>query len=306
MSRPAYKPGDNLSLFTAADDPALVSTQFWVQLLRYRPILLLGSLWLGLICVAAVAYSRLMFAGVPPSALDSAPPAATQSRSSDRQSRSGLSSVAPVTPRATDQVETAGSDGTAEMDGTAGAEAVAAVPTEVTNGGFPAWSLGAVVGLCALGCFLMQRRFTAPARPRKKRANEPTQTLPRGLKTATVKRPSKLSRARVQAAKKPAEPKRLAPFSPGRDQIVVPNRSPLPPSLELTANRSAGPKLAPISAQVMGQSSPAPALAQEQSAPASPEVTVVSPQESVALDWPEGSLAHSLDIRQRRSLSSFM
>ncbi|MBD0335324.1 MAG: hypothetical protein ICV62_07540 [Cyanobacteria bacterium Co-bin13] len=300
MSRPAYKPGDNLSLFTAAEDPALVSTQFWVQLLRYRPIFLLGSLWLGLICVAAVAYSRLMFAGAPPSTLDANSPVATESRSANRQPRAASSPAAPPTStRTTGSVAPTVAEETAEMDRP---DAAAAEPAEVISEGFPAWSLGSVVGLCALGCFLMQRRLAAPAQPRL-RPGEPDPKLPKGLKRAAGKRPGRPSRTRHQAAAKSAEPKRLAPFSPERDQIVVPNRPPLSRSLGPAVNRDAGPK--PSAASQSRPLAPAANLVQQSEAPL-PEVTVVAPQESMALDWPEGSLAHSLDIRQRRSLSSFM
>lgn len=87
MNRPASQPrADHSSLFAAAEPP-VVSPRFWVQLLRYRPIILLGSLWLGLICVAAVAYSRLLFTGPPPAPLSIDPAPSANSQPLQRQPR---------------------------------------------------------------------------------------------------------------------------------------------------------------------------------------------------------------------------
>ena len=289
MNRPAYKSGDDLSLFTAAAEPTPISTQFWVQLLRYRPILLLGSLWLGLVCAAAVAYSRLMFAGDPPSTLTSSAPVVTENRSSRGQSRSAAGREPSLAvPNAPDP-----------SDFTEPDEFVYAVPTDARNLGVSPWSMVTVVGLSALGCFLLQRRLMAPPRPRKTRPSE-SPTLAKKARPAPSKAAARPSQPRPEAT----TPKRLQPFSPERDQLVVARRAPLSPMPPTIGSRAGAPTA--IAASQPPQPPQSGASPAQQNAPATPKVTVVSPQESVPLDWPEGSLAHSLDIRQRRSLSSFM
>ncbi len=47
--------------FSQAQDPAVTSGLFWARLLTYRPLFLLGGLWLTLVCVSAIAYHGLMF-----------------------------------------------------------------------------------------------------------------------------------------------------------------------------------------------------------------------------------------------------
>lgn len=55
-----------------------------------------------------------------------------------------------------------------------------------------------------------------------------------------------------------------------------------------------------------GGGAPADAAAVAAPAPSRPAISVVPDDEVHALDWPEGSLAHQLDLRQQTSLSSLL
>ncbi|MGB5973576.1 MAG: hypothetical protein WBG38_09655, partial [Nodosilinea sp.] len=37
--------------FSGAQDPSLASGLFWTRLLTYRPLFMLGGLWLALVCI---------------------------------------------------------------------------------------------------------------------------------------------------------------------------------------------------------------------------------------------------------------
>ncbi|MGB3201027.1 MAG: hypothetical protein WBA99_08990, partial [Nodosilinea sp.] len=47
--------------FSEVNEPTLISGVFWTRLLTYRPLFLLGGLWLALVFVSAIAYHGLMF-----------------------------------------------------------------------------------------------------------------------------------------------------------------------------------------------------------------------------------------------------
>ncbi|MFM7471951.1 MAG: hypothetical protein ACKO5P_10640 [Nodosilinea sp.] len=122
----------------------------------------------------------------------------------------------------------------------------------------PGWLL-CFIGLCALGCFAISQQVQKPRRRRL------------------------YARGGGPRPRSPA-PKRLSPYSPQRDRVIVPQAvSDVPP-------------LSPPDRQ---QNSPPPIVDSLSTA-----TTVVSDREDLPLDWPETSLAHSLDLRQRRSLSS--
>lgn len=133
--------------------------------------------------------------------------------------------------------------------------------------------LVSLVGLCGLGCWLITLRCQAA--PRRSRRTAP------------------LSRKRAPAtptASKRSSPKRLASYRPDRDDVVV------APSLA-TAPSLAAPQLP----QPESGSEARPEPGQPPLAP-----DLVPDQDVLRLDWPEASLAHSLDLRQRRSLSSLL
>lgn len=262
--------------FSEAQDPTLTSGLFWARLLTYRPLFLLGGLWLALVCVSAIAYHGLMFnEPIEEVAYTEAP-----------------LTVAEALPQSLP----------------AAADTADAAPADVAASGPVAlWALVSLVGLCGFGCFVVTQQIRASARPTKRKKPRP--------------------RPVVKAPVLPPQPKRLAPYSPQRDGVVVPGRriveapapklsapgSPVQPQpgvaprpLAPAANRlaadrlQAGPRAMPRPERRL-----APPHRPVASLP-SHNPAVVPDEADLALDWPEGSVAHALDVRQRRSLSSFM
>ncbi len=214
--------------------------RFWLNVAAYRPLLVLGALWLVLLAIAAGAYSRLIYAEdqapqvAPPA--QTSPPALADRTPADRTP----ADRAPVAPPRAESPQALSEE------------------TPVPSGqAVPAWSLAALVGTCALGCWVISRQ--AQAAPR----------YPQAARRAATPPP-------VTPSSPPRSPQRLAPYRP--DQ--------------------------PLTAPLTG-ANPAPAVAAP-SPPEAPTVAIVPEDTAHALDWPEGSLAHSLDVRQRRSLSSLL
>jgi hypothetical protein len=123
--------------------------------------------------------------------------------------------------------------------------------------------LVSLVGLCGLGCWLIARQSRVASH--------------RSRSTVTPRPRAAIPPARPSI--KRSTPKRLTPYRPEQDAMVV-------------ALHPTDPQLPPES-----QPDPSPA-------PLAPEV--VPDQDALPLDWQEASLAHSLDLRQRRSLSSLI
>jgi hypothetical protein len=266
-----HSPDENpRRLFSEVYDPSVLSGQFWAKLFRYRPLFLLGVFWLTLICIAAVAYSRLMFSGVPvndpvPSP-NSAPPVVIRP-----VPREG---VAPATTPSASSISRSGTDGQPEDSQLDRIAADSKFPWRAVA------ELASLVGLCALGSGLIAHQAKRPARPQKRRKMVPK---------AVAKRPPA-----------PSRPKRLSPYSPDRDQVVVPGAQ-LPPEPPLAPPPSA---VAAAASQPSPRQPASTALASQSFEPHATDV--VPDHEAHPLDWSDDSIAHTLDLRQRRSLSSFM
>lgn len=162
--------------------------------------------------------------------------------------------------------------------------------------GLALWGLLSLVGLCAFGSFVLTQQIKASARPAKRKKARP--------------RPV----AKAPAPLQPPHPKRLAPYSPQRDGVVAPGAriveapmveppvSPAPP-----AGRPGNPTVAKfrVVSKLSPGRSPQASVPSAASVPTSASA-VVPPEADLPLDWAEGSVAHALDLRQRRSLSSLM
>ncbi len=306
--------------FPATDSPLLAEAQasalaprlLWVQVLTYRPLFLLGSLWLALVCASAVAYHHLMF---------TEPPAGTEPALSKAEV------VPSQTPTALADVD---ADASLRGQALAPADEAPASPPSPSNLG-PAvtlWGLMSLVGLCALGCFVISQQAKATPRPSQ---------LP--------KRRLKKRRASLPVVIKPTGPKRLAPYQPQRDGVIV-QGGPLlkavdetqghlqpatlvdtqgqAPAAKLTAQvsyipyKGGVPSVSRPPASRLGdndrsqsQPTPSPRLRPRQELVALPALTpyqpaVVPEAEVHPLDWSEASIAHTLDLRQRHSLSSWL
>lgn len=295
-------------LFSEAKEPSVLSGKFWAKLFRYRPLVLLGVFWLTLICISAVAYSRLMFSGVPVNSSAGVPAPIQQSspppviRPAPR-SASGIDLASP--PALENSALEHRPDETED----------AATAEPQSTGSF--WQrvgeLASLVGLCALGSFLISQQAKRPPRPAKK-------------KTKKVKGGAKAARPPKPGSKPSPRPKRLAPYAPERDSVIVPGAMTIsePPSTldsngEAAGTPPASPKMpwvqsqnpGPINAGAphRGEPHPQPAMNANPMVPTPTEShnpDIVPDHEDHPLDWSEESIAHSLDLRHRRSLSSFM
>lgn len=273
-------------LFSAAEGPGTKPIRFWAEFFRYRPLIILGGVWLLLICVTAFAYSRLMFAGDTPVTRNTPDRIIPSARPQDD---------IPFTPSSPATTPSFTSDSSQDALRTPGedlAESAPVYPQESTDT-VPFWSLGLLVGGCALGCWWLHRWAIVPPKPPQSTRNP----LPPRDRLARSARPAPDASPRL---------KRIKPYSSVRDRQVV---SP-PVAPQSQSPRPSRP--APRDGGLPGPSGmPKPPVAPTFSAklkPVSPEtdVTVMPEDEPLPLDWPEGSLAHTLDIRQRRSLSSFL
>lgn len=248
--------------FSGARDPAVTSGLFWARLLTYRPLFLLGGLWLTLVCVSAIAYHGLMF-------------------------NEPVADAAPETPL---------SVMAAPSDNLSPAPEIATGEETAPRSGLALWGLLSLVGLCAFGSFVLTQQIKASARPAKRKKVRP--------------RPVAKAPAPVQ----PPHPRRLAPYSPQRDGVVAPGAriveapmveppvSPAPPS---------GNPGTPAVTKFRVVSKPPPGRSPQPSVPSAAPIptatsAVVPSEADLPLDWAEGSVAHALDMRQRRSLSSLM
>jgi hypothetical protein len=274
-------------LFSEAEDPSVLSGQFWTQLFRYRPLLLLGVFWLTLICISAVAYSRLMFSGVPVNSTASVP-----------IQRSSPPPVIRPAPRDVNGSETPFTEpNPIETPQLISGEALTSTAADSSPAKSPgrgvSWKilaeLGILVGLCALGSFIITQQAKRPPRPKAKKKK-------RKVAPKAVRKPHSPTKAASQ-------PKRLAPFAPERDSVVVPGAT--------TANRNTATNPPPsflktpdISKTHHPSESQHPPETHQP--PESHNPDIVPDHEDHPLDWSEESIAHSLDLRHRRSLSSFM
>lgn len=265
----------------------MTSGLFWARLLTYRPLFLLGGLWFTLVCVSAIAYHGLMF-----------------NEPVDNAASPDTAAQAPLT------IADSGSLNSGSLDSGSldAGNLEAAAPATEGSGTVILWGLFSLVGLCGFGCFVLTQQIKASARPKPKKAPP---------------RPS----AKAIPPRRPPGPKRLTPYSPQRDGVLMPGvmvvEAPGPDPSRLPSPISPPPISPPQPMQPPTRSpqisSPAaftePSLGTVQpprqgavSAPAPQPrpATLVPATADLPLDWSEGSVAHALDVRQRRSLSSFM
>lgn len=290
-------------LFSASRAFSPISPRFWLMLVARRPLVLLGTLWLVIVCLSAFAYHRLM-------TNNSAETSNPITRSLPEVRRDPGSSTAPRRrPPTADPMPPSGE-----------------LSTQVTL-----WGLASLVGLSSLGCVVISQQAKASRRRPMAAKAKPLRPVPKPMAKAG--------------------PRRLAPYQPQRDGVIVRGagavldldwlsegslavevlESPaLEPAIAPPPHEMPSLKTASVLPPRLGASTPqrpgsAPSLPQAQGsaqprhrpssppaptavAPATPisPATVVPEDEAHPLDWPDESLAHSLDLRQRRSLSSLM
>lgn len=145
----------------------------------------------------------------------------------------------------------------------------------------PAWPLLVMVAACAGGCMLMSNQdFLHPESRRGRRQAVDSQAAPRPIKAV---------RSPVSHRKRRAKHRRSARRSATH---ALAFRFPVQQQQKTSLQRD----------QVVAKS----VSAAVDVAAATSHVTVVPASETSPLDWKEGSLAHKLDVRQTRSINSFL
>lgn len=133
--------------------------QFWLRLAAYRPLLVLGGMWLLIVTIALVAYGRLLNTGTQPSP------------SSTSTSRGESAFVLPQPPAPSrNPVPTIDSvQGAAQGESTQDSDEMQPSP----------WALALMVALCAGGCFVISQQIQAKPqhRPPPKARRRPQVTL---------------------------------------------------------------------------------------------------------------------------------
>jgi hypothetical protein len=252
--------------------PAVFRRQrFWMKLAAYRPLFILAGIWIVLLAIALLAYDQLLH-----TTRDSQPaaPPSPPEEVYPHERLQGNSEAAPTAPSAESAAPTSGEGATSPQQGEAPLADQSATPT----GGISGKALAALVGTCALGSWLLTQQFKNPPRPRRQA---------RPAKSVARKRRQPLPRAHVSPRPLPpapaaVAPKRLAPYDP--TQPLVPPRRVHP----------------------KGPSPASPPPPRRSPAPPAAEVTVVADEFEHPLDWPTDSLVNAADVRQRRSLSSYL
>lgn len=240
-------------------DQRETALSLWDLVGEHRVLTLVGGLWFVLVCLIFLAYSRLIFTGVPPSA--------------EKTAAASPSAVAvPVDPMTADPAE-APARPEDPISSVRDEELLEDSPDRPTAPASPeahgVLSLGllmALVGGCALGCGGIMGLAQMAAKPRQQQLPKPTERL--------VPRSPSPRRRTARRTLRPPAPVEARPVS--RREAVPPPapQQPTPPP-------------------------PAPP-------PAESPATLVAAEDTHPLDWDEASIAHTLDLRQRRSLSSFM
>lgn len=165
----------------------------------------------------------------------------------------------------------------ADRDGLAQAQRdpAATLPPGSVEQTMPAWPLLVMVMACAGGCMLMSRHEAltqASRRGRRRAAGVPSKPRPKPVAGSRSKR-----RARRLGAERPGA--QVMAFRTGQ-KIRHTRHQPKPVAAK------------PVSFAVPKETAT--------------QVTVVPEAETSPLDWKEGSLAHKLDVRQKRSINSFL
>lgn len=141
----------------------------------------------------------------------------------------------------------------------------------------PAWPLLVMVAACAGGCMLVSRQGVLTAEPRRARRRGVAHTAgPRPIRSKSSSSRNRRAKRRI-GAQRPAS--QVMAFRSGQQIRHIPPQQPKPSR--------------PVSFAVGGPETPTP-------------VAVVPSGETSPLDWKEGSLAHKLDVRQTRSINSFL
>ncbi len=245
---------------------AVRNGSFWSSLFWVRPWLLVIALWLTFVLMIVIALAGLSNPGRE-IVLDPVDSAIV----GQPLSTPDTAAVSRLIPR--DETRLPRRDPAATLP-----------PVEAERA-MPVWPLLVMVVACAGGCMLMSNQgLLAPESRRGRRRVVVSQT---GLRPVANSRPGRSLSKRQQRRSKQ---RRLAAQRPA-SQVMT-----FRPGQRL---RNTSPQSRPIESKSVSF-----AVSSHDQTPTS--VTVVPDNESSSLDWKEGSLAHRLDVRQTRSIRSFL
>lgn len=163
------------------------------------------------------------------------------------------------------------------------------VQTASHQGRLPFWVFGAIAVSCtAAGSFLVTKRLSHTDRPRK--LVKPGRRLVKKSVKQAKKSAPRPGRARSSRAPRKLKPFLDTEFAQASTQQSYPQPYPPPPA-------PAEFKLPPTLRKSPAKQKPEPVLK---------SVTVLPPEQNHPLDWAEPSIADAMDIRKRKSLSSWM
>lgn len=272
------------------------SAQFWVGLMLYRPFIILSIAWGIMMGIAGFAYVGLLSSGAPaPGSTTKSPP--TQMSPKETQTPAAT----PTSPQANPtEIPPALVNSQSSTILNAPTDPIITTSEQPESDQVPIWSLGTLVLACAVGCWVIGRRATAPPR------------TPKPLITAVKRMPPPPSSPVPTPPAETPSLRRLKPYKPDSATSLLSKATIPSPSDRVgvqAAQRTVNQPSVPLPAPLRPPGSPPPPQLQPNegglpSAP--PNVNVVPPHQSHPLDWPDGSLAHQLDVRQHRSLSSFL
>jgi hypothetical protein len=251
--------------------------KFWSNLFWVRPWLLVIALWLTFVLMIAIALVGLsnpgremvlepVESGIVGQPL-SAPDAAAVSR---------------LIPR--DEVNLTQHDPAATL------------PPFAAERSMPAWPLLVMVVACAGGCMLMSNQgllSSESRRGRRRMVLSQKEGSQMGTRPANPRPAVNRSARSMGKRQRRAKQRRLASQRPASQVMTIRHGQKL-------RNTSLQPRpmaSKPVSFAVNGNNA---------SLEKAPSVTVVPDSETSPLDWKEGSLAHKLDVRQTRSIRSFL
>lgn len=241
--------------------------QLWQQLAAYRPLWVLAGIWVGLLAIALLAYGQLL--QTDPGGITVEPTAESEPYPHERLNRDGEDEIAAESTVPLHESFTA--EAGEELP-----ERDAGTTTATVATGFSIWTLVALVGSCALGCWVLSIQLKASPKPRK-RKRVPTRR-PAAQRLVT---PSNVPPTGLRKTHSPATPPKLAPYDP--QQPLVKSTKSRQPSRESPTHPVASPP-----------------------EPVATNATLVSEDFQHQLDWPADSLVNTADVRQRRSLSSYL
>lgn len=242
--------------------------KFWLNLFWSRPWLLVAGLWLTFVLMIAIALVGL---SSPGREMVLAP--VDSSVVGQPLSTPDAAAVSRLIPR--DEITLAQRDPAATL------------PSVTAERSMPMWPLLVMVVACAGGCMVMSNQgLLNPESRRGRRRAAPSA----GARSAFAEAQLASARTRLSKRQRRSKQRRLTAQRPASQVMSFRSGQPL----QHTAPRQTQMVSKPVSFAVDTQED------------ATSSVTVVPNHESSHLDWKEGSLAHRLDVRQTRSIRSFL